>query len=84
MQLLPHGLSPILSSPLYALLANAPLFHRSCFNSPAGIRAGWYLPLQKHYGYNTTAGRWYNYSIPAVEISDLNTVIVSLKAHRGL
>ena len=48
-----------------------------CFNAPASVRAGWSITIAKHYGVNTAAGIWYNYSIPSLEQSDTNNVIVS-------
>ena len=49
-----------------------------CFNAPSSNRVGWSVPVATHYQNNVTAGKWYNYSIPAMEISDTNHVLVGL------
>ena len=46
---------------------------------------GWALPVATHYQNNVTAGKWYNYSIPAMELTDTNHVLVGLSCwHSGL
>lgn len=76
-----HGLHPVLAGndggrPGWpsSLLLPAPVC--SCFNAPSAIRVGWAKPMASHYENNLTAGVWYNYSIPALELSDTNTVRV--------
>ncbi|GAX78725.1 hypothetical protein CEUSTIGMA_g6163.t1 [Chlamydomonas eustigma] len=47
---------------------------RGCPNAPNSIRAGWSTPIASLWENNFTAGKWYNYSIPAVEVSSVNAV----------
>ena len=46
---------------------------------------GWSIPVATHYQNNVTAGKWYNYTIPAMEVSDTNHVLVSsIQVHLGM
>mmetsp|Transcript_11015 Transcript_11015/g.23763 ORF Transcript_11015/g.23763 Transcript_11015/m.23763 type:complete len:852 (+) Transcript_11015:286-2841(+) len=45
-----------------------------CFNAPTSIRAGWSRPIDSYWAANFTAGRWYRWTLPAVEFNDVNTI----------
>lgn len=48
----------------------------SCYNAPGGYRAGWYLPISKQFGWNTSVGVWYEREIPAITADEKNLVVV--------
>ena len=52
-----------------------------CFNAPSSNRIGWSVPLATHYQNNVTAGSWYNYTIPAMQLTDKNHVLVRTRSH---
>ena len=62
------------SFPHYIVRCDTP---SRCYNAPSSNRIGWSVPVATHYQNNVTSGQWYNYTIPAMEISDTNHVLVS-------
>ena len=53
-----------------------------CYNAPSSNRIGWSVPLATHYQNNVTSGSWYNYTIPAMQLTDKNHVLV--RAHHSV
>lgn len=49
---------------------------RGCFNAPTSLRVGWSTSLATHNENNTAIGSWYSYTIPAMEVSDTNQVVI--------